>query len=450
MAYILENKISIFSLALIFSSFCLASSTKDFSYSFLREDGKDKEAQNKAVDEPEAGKEAVELRKEGVDSRDLQAQLLDEANKVEEAVRRLGSFRGSDKQEGKEQHKDKYKEEEKVEVVVSKSEAVLLCSFFKDRARLPEYCESEEGALGKEKDGKEAFNKNDDRHQEGKRDTAVDVETLAVKRDSTKLINNPQLAEVVHVDNVVGPKRQRQQPMASQDPSNQWDSVSNMLRTFGFQRFLYPAQRHKNFMGSPHGFQQASSPAWYPAQPQTSPYEAFMSNLHLQRLPHQHLHIHMSQGMGSDLTNQEENVKSRKKRNSMLPWPFRGWQSSFSLGIPLPNYLFNPLNLGFNPHILPNLDFQLLSRASPQLPLWQPTAPGRGHKFSSSLAYQVFFANFSYLAYDVVSFLFNNLFGLFYSTPNAFLSQPSLASFYRPRFGSTIPKTATTGKVSCK
>ena len=92
---------------------------------------------------------------------------------------------------------------------------------------------------------------------------------------------------------------------------------------------------------------------------------------------------------GSDLTNQEENVKSRKKRNSMLPWPFRGWQSSFSLGIPLPNYLFNPLNLGFNPHILPNLDFQLLSRASPQLPLWQPTAPGRGHKFSSSLAYQV-------------------------------------------------------------
>ena len=112
---------------------------------------------------------------------------------------------------------------------------------------------------------------------------------------------------------------------------------------------------------------------------------------------------------GSDLTNQEENVKSRKKRNSMLPWPFRGWQSSFSLGIPLPNYLFNPLNLGFNPHILPNLDFQLLSRASPQLPLWQPTAPGRGHKFSSSLAYQVYFFifdNFSYLAYEVVSFLF--------------------------------------------
>ena len=59
-------------------------------------------------------------------------------------------------------------------------------------------------------------------------------------------------------------------------------------------------------------------------------------------------------------------------------------------------------------------------------------------------------ANFSYLAYDVVSFLLNSLFGLFYSTPNAFLSQPSLASFYRPRFGSTIPKTATTGKVSCK
>ena len=392
MAYILENKISIFSLALIFSSFCLASSTKDFSYSFLREDkDNDKEAQNKAVDEPEAGKEAVELREEGVDSRDLQAQLLDEANKVEEAVRRLGSFRGSDKQEGKEQHKDKDKEEEKVEVVVSKSEAVLLCSFFKDRARLPEYCESEEGALGKEKDGQEAFKKNDDRHQEGKRDTAVDVETLAVKKDSTKLINNPQLLEVVHVDNVVGPQRQRQQLMAYQNPSNRWDSVSNMLRTFGFQRFLYPAQRHKNFMGSPYGFQQASSPAWYPAQPQTSPYEAFMSNLHLQRLPHQHLHIHMSQGMGSDLTNQEENVKSRKKRNSMLPWPFRGWQSSFSLGIPLPNYLFNPLNLGFNPHILPNLDFQLLSRASPQLPLWQPTAPGRGHKFSSSLAYQVFF-----------------------------------------------------------
>merc|ERR1719208_698223 len=139
MAYILENKISIFSLALIFSSFCLASSTKDFSYSFLREDGKDKEAQNKAVDEPEAGKEAVELREEGVDSRDLQSQLLDEANKVEEAVRRLGSFRGSDKQEGKEQYKDKDKEEEeKVEVVVSKSEAVLLCSFFKDRARLPD------------------------------------------------------------------------------------------------------------------------------------------------------------------------------------------------------------------------------------------------------------------------------------------------------------------------
>ena len=103
MAYILENKIAIFSLALIFSSFCLASSTKDFSYSFLREDGNDKEAQNKAVDEPEAGKEAVELREERVDSRDLQAQLLDEANKVEEAVRRLGSFRGSDKQEGKEQ-----------------------------------------------------------------------------------------------------------------------------------------------------------------------------------------------------------------------------------------------------------------------------------------------------------------------------------------------------------
>merc|ERR1719208_523007 len=390
MAYILENKISIFSLALIFSSFCLASSTKDFSYSFLREDGKDKEAQNKAVDEPEAGKEAVELREEGVDSRDLQSQLLDEANKVEEAVRRLGSFRGSDKQEGKEQYEDKFKEEEKVEVVVSKSEAVLLCSFFKDRARLPfpEYCESEEGALGKEKDGQEAFKKNDDRHQEGKRDTAVDVETLAVKKDSTKLINNPQLLEAVHVDNVVGPKRQRQQPMTSHDPSNRWDSVSKMLRTFGFQRFLYPAQRHKNFMGSPYGFQQASSPAWYPAQPQTSPYEAFMSNLHLQRLPHQHLHIHMSQGMGSDFTNQEENVKSRKKRNSMLPWPFRGWQSSFSLGIPLPNYLFNPLNLGFNPHILPNLDFQLLSRASPQLPLWQPTAPGRGHKFSSSLAYQ--------------------------------------------------------------
>ena len=160
MANILANKIAIFSLALIFSSFCLASSTKDFSYSFLREDGNDKEVQNKAVDEPEAGKEAVE----GVVSRDLQAQLLDEANKVEEAVRRLGSFRGSDKQEGKEQYKDKDKEEEKVEVVVSKSEAVLLCSFFKDRARLPEYCESEEGALGKEKDGQEAFKKNEDRH----------------------------------------------------------------------------------------------------------------------------------------------------------------------------------------------------------------------------------------------------------------------------------------------
>merc|ERR1719322_1748459 len=253
-------------------------------------------------------------------------QLLDEANKVEEAVRRLGSFRGSDKQEGKEQYEDKYKEEEKVEVVVSKSEAVLLCSFFKDRARLPfpEYCESEEGALGKEKDGQEAFKKNDDRHQEGKRDTGVDVETLAVKKDSTKLINNPQLAEVVHVDNVVGPKRQRQQPMTSHDPSNQWDSVSNMLRTFGFQRFLYPAQRHKNFMGSPYGFQQASSPAWYPAQPQTSPYDAFMSNLHLQRLPHQHLHIHMSQGMGSDLTNQEENVKSRKKAEQHAAMAIQG------------------------------------------------------------------------------------------------------------------------------
>ena len=134
----------------------------------------------------------------------------------------------------------------------------------------------------------------------------------------------------------------------------------------------------------------------------------------------------MSQGTtspGSDVTNQEENVKSRKKRNSMLPWPFRGWQSSFSLGIPLPNYLFNPLNLGFNPHILPNLDFQLLSRASPQLPLWQPTAPGRGHKFSSSLAYQVYFLFLTIFHTWLTRwylFFFNNLFGSFYSTPNAF------------------------------
>ena len=67
------------------------------------------------------------------------------------------------------------------------------------------------------------------------------------------------------------------------------------------------------------------------------------------------------------------------------------WSSSFSLGIPLPHYLFNPLNLNFNPFNpnLPKFNFQLLSRGNPQLPLWQQTAPGRGNKFSSSFAYQV-------------------------------------------------------------
>jgi len=405
------STVGAFLLAMLICS-CQASLDKEFSFSFLPDD------------EGEQGmpsKESMKQDKEEVDARDLQTQMLSEAKKVEEAVKRLGSLSSSDKNEKQEEG-----------VVVSKAGALLLCSLYPEKSQMPEYCEGAKVGEGEDEDNLEKKKKDEisvsSRGVSEESGTKEEKPSALLKEIITKSTNKPKLL-------AFDPHRRETEP-----ESDQLTLVQSWLRKLGFMQAV---QGERQSFGIPVGIYQTPSPAWYYNQQHGSPYQPYHlqhPGLHLQQ-PAQHLHLHLPESTqlsstnpdcqpgnfftiegkkyflcqsGSDATGEEEEgAKSRQKRNSMLTWPFptKVWPSSFSLEFPLPHYLFNPFNLNFNPFNpnLPKINFQLLSRGNPaQLPLWQQTAPGRGNKFSSSLAYQ-----------------------------------PSLANFYRPRFGSTLPNPTT-------
>ena len=322
--------VSSFILALLICA-CRPNSDKDFSFSFLPEDEGEQEM---------SIKQEKELKADEVDARrGLQTQLLAEAKKVEEAVKRLGSLRRSD-------NDIKSDNDMKQGVVVSKAGALLLCSLFPDKSELPDYCEGA-NVLGKVRAGVDsdedaARNSNDDISV-----TRKDQDVNEKKERGTK-------------ESAIVPKNEQQQIYNNQGISK-ITSVPHWLWTLGFESFLQPQQGPGQSYGRPAGSYHTPSPSWYHNQHQVSPYQPYQQHLQLAhqyprlpiqtvQQPAQHLHLHLPQGNhlpstshdcqsanfffiegkkfflcqsgSSDVAEKDEGVKTRQKRNSMMAWPF--------------------------------------------------------------------------------------------------------------------------------
>ena len=318
---------------------CEASSDKDFSFSFLPENEGEEQIPSKANTKQD--KEGVAADEEA--ARGLQTQMLAEAKKVEEAVRRLGSLRSSDKQE---------EETNQQGVVVSKAGALLLCSLYPDKSQLPEYCEGarvigldiDEDAAKKRKNDETSVTSKGVSDQDVGEKEESEMESALEEKIITKSTNKFQLLEHEH--------------RYKKEESNQLTSIPSWLRSLGFRNFL---QEEGESYGRPVGSYQTSNPAWYHTQQQGSPYQPYLQHLHLPlqhpglplqhpQQPAQHLHLHLPESTqlsstnpdcqpgnffkiegkkyflcesGSDATGEnEEGAKSRPKRNSFLAWPF--------------------------------------------------------------------------------------------------------------------------------